>query len=149
MLYTENTKKAIAIMFEKHKNQFDKANVPYVFHPWHVAEQMDDEDSTIVALLHDVLEDTDTTIEELQTYGFNENIIEALILLNHNENIPYFEYIENISTNKLATKVKLKDLKHNSDLTRLEKITNEDLTRYKKYNKSIEILEEKNKLYKK
>lgn len=149
MLYTENTKKAIAIMFEKHKEQFDKANVPYVFHPWYVAEQMDDEDATIVALLHDVLEDTDTTVEELKTYGFNENIVEALILLNHDENIPYFEYIENVSTNKLATKVKLKDLEHNSDLTRLETITDDDIKRFKKYHKSITMLEEKNKVYKK
>ena len=149
MLYTENTKKAIAIMFEKHKEQFDKANVPYIFHPWYVAEQMDDEDSTIVALLHDVLEDTDTTVEELKTYGFNENIVEALILLNHDENIPYFEYIENVSTNKLATKVKLKDLEHNSDLTRLETITDDDIKRFKKYHKSITMLEENNKVYKK
>lgn len=110
---------------------------------------MDDEDSTIVALLHDVLEDTDTTVEELKTYGFNENIVEALILLNHDENIPYFEYIENVSTNKLATKVKLKDLEHNSDLTRLETITDDDIKRFKKYHKSITMLEEKNKVYKK
>ena len=75
MLYTENTKKAIKIMFEKHKEQVDKSETPYVFHPWHIAEQMNDEDSTIVALLHDVLEDTDTKIEELLQYNFNDKII--------------------------------------------------------------------------
>jgi len=149
MLYTKNTKKAINIMFEKHKNQVDKANIPYIYHPWYVADKMDDEDSTIVALLHDVLEDTDTSVEELQEYGFNQNIIDALVLLNHDKEIPYFEYIKNISENDLARKVKLKDLEHNSDLTRLDIITDTDIKRYKKYHQSITMLEEKNKVYKK
>ena len=62
MIYTEMTKKAIKLMFEKHKDQVDKSGMPYVFHPFHLAEQMDDEETTITALLHDIAEDTDTTL---------------------------------------------------------------------------------------
>lgn len=145
MLYTENTKKAIKIMFEKHKEQVDISKTPYVFHPWHIAEQMNDEDSTIVALLHDVLEDTDTKIEELLQYNFNDKIIEALVLLKHNKDEDYYEYIEKISQNELARKVKLEDLKHNADLTRLNIITEEDLKRQKKYQSCITYLENINK----
>ena len=142
MIYTENTKKALKFMFEKHKEQYDKSGMPYVFHPFTVAQSVDDENSTIVALLHDILEDTETTTDELRELGFNEEIIEALEYLNHDKNVDYFDYIKNISTNKIATKVKIADLKHNSDLSRLNEITQKDLDRVEKYKKSLEILEQ-------
>lgn len=65
MLYTEKTKKAMKIMCDSHKGQTDKSGMPYILHPWHVAEQMDDEDATCVALLHDTVEDTDITLDDL------------------------------------------------------------------------------------
>lgn len=142
MIYTDMTKKAINICFEKHKNQVDKSGLPYVFHPWHVAEQMNDENSTIVALLHDILEDTDTKIEELMQEGFNNEIIEALDYLNHREDIDYFDYIQHISENELATKVKLADLRHNMDLSRIKNITIDDIKRLERYKKSFEFLKE-------
>lgn len=141
MIYTDNTKKALKIMFEKHKDQVDKSGIPYAYHPLHVAEEMTDEDSTIVALLHDVVEDTDTTFEEVESYGFSQNVIDALKLLTHTNDVEYEDYIRNISTNDLARKVKLADLRHNMDTSRLNEITSKDIARYEKYKKSYEYLE--------
>lgn len=102
---------------------------------------MTDEDSTIVALLHDVVEDTDTTFEEVESYGFSQNVIDALKLLTHTNDVEYEDYIRNISTNDLARKVKLADLRHNMDTSRLNEITSKDIARYEKYKKSYEYLE--------
>lgn len=93
MIYTEKTKEAMKLCFEAHKDQKDKGGLPYVFHPFHVAEQMDDEESTIVALLHDVVEDSGYTLESLAEKGFGDAVIEALRLLTHDDEVPYFEYI--------------------------------------------------------
>ena len=73
MIYTEMTKKALKLCFEAHKEQIDKSGMPYVFHPFHLAEQMQDEETTIVALLHDVIEDTDYTLDDLRKMGFGAN----------------------------------------------------------------------------
>ena len=81
MIYTNMTKKALKICFKAHINQVDKTGVPYVFHPFHLAEQMDDEESVCLALLHDVVEDTSITFEDLINEGFSEKIISALRLL--------------------------------------------------------------------
>lgn len=135
MIYTPQTKQALQIMFEAHKNQVDKSGMPYVFHPYHVAEQMDDEKSTIVALLHDVIEDTDITLSDL--HGFDNEIIEAVDLLTRKEGQSYNQYIRDISSNELATKVKIADLKHNADLTRIEHPTQIDMDRVQKYSRSI------------
>jgi len=140
MIYTKLTKKAIKICYEKHKEQFDKSGLPYVFHPWHVAEQMNDENSTIVALLHDVIEDTSTTIDDLKLCGFNSKIIESLECLTHKKDVDYFDYIEHISRNKIATKVKIADLEHNMDINRIDDITDKDLKRLEKYKKAYEFL---------
>lgn len=140
MIYTSMTKKAIRICFDSHVNQIDKSGLPYVFHPFHLAEQMDDEDSVCVALLHDVVEDTDVTFEDLEKEGFNENIINALRLLTHDLNVPYMDYVMKIKTNPLAKKVKLADLTHNSDLTRLDEVNDYIIERVEKYKKAIELL---------
>ena len=150
MIYTNNTKKAIKIMFEAHKNQLDKSGMPYVFHPWHVAEQMDDENSTIVALLHDVIEDTKVTIEYLAEEGFDQNILDALILLTHEDGVDYFDYVSRISSNEIATKVKMADLQHNMDLNRLSNVSSKDLERFEKYSRCYDyLLESLNKSNKK
>ena len=88
MIYTTMTKKALKICFNAHKEQVDKTGLPYVFHPFHLAEQMDDEDSVCLALLHDVVEDTNVSFEDLINEGFNENIINALKLLTHKDDTP-------------------------------------------------------------
>lgn len=123
MIYTELTKKAMKIAYDAHHGQLDKGGLPYVFHPWHLAEQMDDEISTIAALLHDVVEDTDWTLEQLEAEGFPPESMEALRLLTHPEGQPYMEYVAGLRHNSVAVKVKLADLRHNSDFTRLSAVT--------------------------
>ena len=142
MIYTDLTKKALKISFNAHKNQVDKSGMPYVFHPFHLAEQMDDEYSVCVALLHDVVEDTDITVEELITKGFPKEVINAIELMTHSDSVPYLDYVKAIKNNPIACKVKLADLKHNSDLSRLDKIDDKALERVEKYKKAIEILQE-------
>lgn len=141
MIYTILTRKAMNIMFEVHKDQRDKSGQPYVFHPFHVAESMDDEISTIVALLHDVVEDSDVTFLDLEK-EFPIEVIDILKLLTHTKDEDYFSYINKIKNNKIATKVKISDLTHNMDLTRLDNITEYDLNRQAKYQKALEILKE-------
>lgn len=135
MIYTDMTKKAIKLMFEKHKDQVDKSGLPYVFHPFHVAEQMNDETTTIVALLHDIVEDTDTTFEDLEKIGFSKIVIDALRLMTHDKNTDYFEYIKAIGTNPIARKVKIKDLEHNMDTSRLDVVDENAEKRLIKYKK--------------
>ena len=142
MIYTDLTKKAIKISFNAHKNQVDKSGMPYVFHPFHLAEQMDDEYSVCVALLHDVIEDTDITIEDLKAEGFPKEVINAIELMTHSDSVLYLDYVKAIKNNSIARKVKLVDLKHNSDLSRLDNIDDMALKRAEKYKKAIEILQE-------
>lgn len=140
MIYTPITKKAMKFAFEKHNGQTDKSGLPYIFHPFHLAEMMDDELTTTVALLHDVVEDTDVSFGDLKEMGFNDEILEILKYLTHDKSIPYMNYIKNLSSNKNAIKVKIADLKHNSDLSRLDVVTDEDLKRVEKYKASIDYL---------
>lgn len=141
MIYTENTKRAMKLCYKAHAGQTDKSALPYVHHPFHLAEQMDDEDSTIVALLHDVAEDTEFSIPILEKMGFSDTVIEALALMTHEEGVPYMDYVRKIKENPLATKVKLADLAHNMDLTRLDhEPTEEDLQRREKYLEAERIL---------
>lgn len=142
MIYTEMTKKAMTIAHRAHLNQVDKAGFPYIHHPLHLAESMLDEKSTCVALLHDVVEDSDYTFEDLINEGFDDDIIEALKLLTHNDGSEYFTYVKRIKTNDIARSVKLADLKHNSDLSRLSVVSAESLIRQKKYLEAIRILSE-------
>lgn len=142
MIYTSETKKALKLCFEAHKDQLDKSSLPYVFHPFHLAEQMDSEETTVVALLHDVVEDTSYTIEDLKNMGFSEKILEAVSLMTHEEGMEYMDYVKKIKNNEIARKVKLADLKHNSDLKRLDKVDEKALKRREKYIKAIALLEE-------
>ncbi|MBQ3009623.1 MAG: bifunctional (p)ppGpp synthetase/guanosine-3',5'-bis(diphosphate) 3'-pyrophosphohydrolase [Oscillospiraceae bacterium] len=140
MIYTSMTKKALKLCFEAHKHQTDKSGIPYVFHPFHLAEQMTDEASTVAALLHDVVEDTGYTFEDLIGMGFSFEVIEALKLLTHEESVPYMEYVSKIKGNPIATAVKLADLLHNSDLSRLDVIDEKALRRVEKYHNAIQFL---------
>ena len=142
MIYTEMTIKAIKVAYEAHLGQLDYNDVPYIFHPYHLAEQMDDEVSCTVALLHDVIEDTDLSLTDLEQI-FPTQVVEIVQLLTHDENVDYFDYIREIKKNPIATKVKLADLKHNSDETRSigTDLTPERLLYWKsKYTKAKEIL---------
>ena len=140
MVYTPLTKRAILFAFDAHRGQYDKSGLPYIAHPLHVAESMETEDECVVALLHDVLEDTDITIEDLTRIGISDRQIAALKLLCHDDSVSYLEYVQAIRVDQIARKVKLADLHHNSDLTRLNVITTQDIERVEKYKQAIEIL---------
>ena len=142
MIYTPLIKKAMKICFEAHKEQVDKTGIPYVFHPFHLAEQMDDELSTICALLHDVVEDTEMTLEDISNLGFGDDVCRVLSLLTHKDDVPYMDYVREIAKNPTATKVKIADLKHNSDLTRLDIIDEWAIKRKEKYSEALRILGE-------
>lgn len=140
MIYTDLTKKALKLCYEAHQNQVDKTGLPYVFHPYHLAEQMTDEISTVCALLHDVVEDTHYTFDDLANMGFPKQVIDVLKLLTHDSEVPYMEYVKALSVNPIAKAVKLADLRHNSDLTRINVIDEFMLARVEKYKKAMDLL---------
>lgn len=142
MLYTALTKKAMKIAFEAHKEQTDKTGIPYIYHPVHLAEQMSDEAAVCTALLHDVVEDTDITFQQLAEKGFTEEILDALKLLTHAEDVPYMDYVRAIRPNPIARAVKIADLRHNSDLTRMDTVDEWALKRTEKYREALRILTE-------
>lgn len=117
MLYTPLTNKAMRIAYRAHHGQLDCNGIPYIFHPMHLAEQMEDEISCCAALLHDVVEDTDLTLEDLAK-EFPSEVIAVLKLLTHDDNVDYYDYVRAIKANPIAVKVKLADLAHNSDQSR-------------------------------
>lgn len=141
MIYTPLTKKAMKLCFEAHEGQLDKSGIPYVNHPLHVAEQVDGEYATCVALLHDVMEDCGYQADDLRAMGFPEEIVQALLLLTHADEVAYLDYVRNLKDNELARQVKIADLHHNSDLSRLDVVTDADRARVEKYAKALAILE--------
>ena len=140
MIYTPLTKKAMCLCFDAHKEQRDKSGLPYVFHPFHLADQMEDENTTIVALLHDLVEDTPYTLTDLEAMGFPQAAIDAIALMTHADDVPYMDYVAKIKENPIARAVKLADLRHNSDTTRLDTVTNKDLARVEKYRAAMDLL---------
>lgn len=140
MIYTPLTKKALRISFEAHKNQIDKSGMPYVYHPFHLAEQMEDEYTVCVALLHDVVEDTDYTLTDLIEAGFPAPVTDAIALMTHDDAVPYMDYVKKLRNDPIARAVKLADLRHNSDLSRLDVIDDRALERADKYKEAIMLL---------
>ena len=140
MIYTKMTNRAMELAYRAHHGQCDKSGVPYVFHPFHLAEQMDTEETVTAALLHDVVEDTDYTLEDLRAMGFPDPVLEALSLLTHDPSVPYMEYVKRLKNNPIARAVKLADLTHNSDLSRLPAVTERDLERVEKYRRAKALL---------
>lgn len=118
MVYTELTNRALCLAYDAHRGQMDKCGVPYIFHPVHLAEQMEDEVSCCVALLHDVVEDTDVTLADLEK-RFPPAVTEAVKLLTHDDGTPYEAYVRAVAKNPVALRVKLADIAHNSDQSRM------------------------------
>ena len=142
MIYTPITCEAMKIAYAAHHGQVDKAGIPYIFHPMHLAEQMEDEYTTCVALLHDVVEDANVTLEELAKH-FPEEVVEAIRLLTHGAEEPYYDYVRRVKQNPIAKTVKLADLRHNSDESRMPAASEEQRLYFReKYRKAFEILEE-------
>ncbi len=139
MIYTDLTRKAIRIAFQAHRDQKDKAGLPYILHPLHVAEGMKDEISCCAALLHDVVEDSFITLDRLRL-EFPSEVIKLVSLLTHEKTVPYFDYIRLIKTDPMATQIKKADLLHNMDQSRLIEITPEDRKRLEKYRTAYAML---------
>ena len=147
MVYTELTNKALRFAYNAHQGQLDYNGIPYIFHPLHLAEQMDDEISCCAALLHDVVEDTAVTLAEL-AQEFPPEVVEVVSLLTHEDsaessNEDYFSYLIPIKAHPVARKVKLADIAHNSDQSRCagSDLSEEQLAYWRqKYQKARDIL---------
>lgn len=136
----DDVKLAHEIAKRAHKGQVDKAGAPYILHPETVASFVTKDDEKIVAYLHDVIEDTPCQLRDLENAGFSSEIIKAVDLLTRKTGQSYRQYLKLVKTNELARVVKLADLKHNSDLSRLTHVTENDIKRLKKYQDAIVFL---------
>lgn len=130
---------AIGIAVGAHENQFDRGGNPYILHPLHLMNQlMYDKELAAIAVMHDVIEDSHHwDLINLRIFGFSDRVLTALDLLTHKEEDSYQQYIDKISTNYDAIRVKRKDLEHNSDITRLKGVKEKDLKRMEKYHKAF------------
>jgi len=124
---------AFHICLDAHKDQKDKGGKPYILHPIHLSTKFEDETLKIIALLHDVIEDSNYTLKELALSGYSKEVINALNALTKRKGESYKESIERVKLNPLATKVKLEDLQHNMNVTRLSKADDISLKSLKKY----------------
>lgn len=131
-----NIQRALEITVEAHKNQTQKDGTPYALHPIKLSLSLESEEQKIVALLHDVVEDTDWTFEDLEREGFSGNVMAALRLLTHTDGSPYDEYVERLASNQLAKAVKKADLTDNMDLKRIPEPIEKDFTRLQKYHRA-------------
>nr|WP_222592231.1 GTP pyrophosphokinase [Paenibacillus xylanexedens] len=132
---------AIFVALQAHKRQLDKGGHAYILHPLAVMNRVESMEEKIVAVLHDVIEDSEVTIEELRGLGFSEEILTAIQLLTRSTEDSYEEFIENTTTNRTARNVKIADIKENMNISRIKNPTQEDYNRLEKYRKALERLE--------
>ncbi|HBY20355.1 MAG TPA: GTP pyrophosphokinase [Clostridiales bacterium] len=132
--------KAIEIAVKAHRGQKDKAGEVYILHPLRVMMSQASEEGKVVAVLHDVIEDSNLTIYDLDAEGFSERIIDAVYSLTKQDNENYFNYVRRCKENDIAKYVKLADLEDNSDLRRIKNPTEKDFERNKRYKKAMDIL---------
>lgn len=136
-----NLEKAILIAFESHKDQKDRYGAPYLEHVTRVMNAGKTDDEKIVGVLHDVVEDTDWTFEQLEQEGFSKHLVEAIRCLSKtSEDEDYEEFIERVKTNPLAIKVKLYDLTDNMDIKRMPEVKEKDIERMNNYLKAYKML---------
>jgi len=140
-LNDDGIKKAYELANNLHRGQVDKSGLPYIDHLIEVANQMDSVEAVMVALLHDAMEDQGVTRRFLISQGFPDEVIEAITILTKTDD-DYMSYIQRIKQNDLARVVKIADMRHNSDLSRLKSVSEKDIARKEKYLKSIELLQD-------
>ena len=140
MLFTPMTKKAMTLAYDAHHGQLDRSGVPYIFHPARVASGFTNEAEACVAWLHDVVEDTDVSLEDIRLAGFGCVICDALRLLTHDKSVPYMDYVRAIAENPIAKAVKLADLRDNMDVNRLAVIDDDTKRRFAKYLEAYRLL---------
>ena len=132
--------KAFFLCIIKHWKQKDKAGKRYIWHPIRVMLNVEGYNEKIVALLHDIVEDTEVTVPDLKNLKFSKEVIEAVDVITKKKDQEYFSYLKSIKGNSIAKKVKIEDLKHNSDLKRLRFVTQKDMDRFIKYKKALDYL---------
>lgn len=136
----EELERAIALASIKHKGQLDKGGNPYILHPINVMKEMYTLQEKIIAVLHDIIEDTDVDEHFLKAYGINEIAIKSISTLTKKEEDSYMEYIKKVSQDYFARRVKIVDLEQNMDLSRLTYVTEADIRRKDKYIKAHKYL---------
>lgn len=125
--------RAVKLAEKAHQGQLDKGGQPYILHARRVMEKCETEKEKITAILHDVMEDTPYTLDDLRKEGFSEEILAALLCLTRGEGEDYMRYIERVCKNPLAVRVKYADLEDNMDLRRIPEPTEQDFARQEKY----------------
>lgn len=135
-----NLEKAIFIALEAHRNQKDKAGETYILHPLRLMVKMDSETEMTAAVLHDVLEDSSWTPEDLRKEGFSEEVLSVLECLTRRADESYEEFIERLKLNPTACKVKIADLEDNMAMKRISEPTEKDWERLKKYHRAWSVL---------
>ncbi|MBK7895300.1 MAG: HD domain-containing protein [Candidatus Promineifilaceae bacterium] len=133
--------RAIAIAAAAHAGQTDKAGAPYILHPLRMMLTLQTEAERITAVLHDVIEDTPWTFEQLRAEGFGEEILAALETVTKREGEDYEAFVQRSAQNPIGRKVKLADLRDNSDISRISSPTAKDYARLEKYKRAIAVLE--------
>lgn len=136
----EQLSEAILLATKHHDGQVDKSNQPYILHPLFVMNAVKDIKEKIVAVLHDIIEDTEVTEEDLIIHGFDFDIVQAVVAMTKVKGETYHEYLNRVKCNELATTVKLADLTHNMDLRRIPNPTTKDYQRLEKYKKAYQFL---------
>lgn len=134
--------KAIEVANIAHRGQTDKGGNPYILHPKAVAEGVNNIECKIVAYLHDVCEDSSITPEELLAKGFGHRIVHAVWLLTRTNGVSYNKYLKAIKANDIARVVKIADLKHNMDISRIPNPTKQDYKRIERYKRALHYLQE-------
>lgn len=132
--------KALVIATKAHEGQKDKAGSPYILHPIRVSNRCLTDEEKIVALLHDVIEDTNVSASDLLASGFPRNIVEAVLSVTRNEGESYEDFVIRSKQNPIGRQVKLHDLEDNMDITRFNQLTEKDLVRLNKYLKGYRSL---------
>lgn len=131
----EMLEKMISLATERHRGQTDKGGTPYILHPLTVAHLLNTVDLELktIAIGHDLIEDTDTELDELRQMGFSSRVVAAIGCLTKDKGETFDDYRAKIKTNRDAVEVKLAELRHNTDMTRLGEITQRDFDRVKSY----------------
>lgn len=132
--------KAIAIALRVHEGQTDRYGQPYILHPLFVMLQMESEAEMTAAVLHDVIEDSETTLADLREEGFSDEVLEAVRLMTHDEADSYEAYVRKLKPNPMARKIKLADLRHNMDIRRMDRVRAADTERLERYRSAWESL---------
>jgi len=135
-----NLERAISIAVEKHAGQVDKAGLPYILHPLRIMFQMDTTTEMIVAVLHDVVEDTGVTLYDLKMEGFNSEVIEAIESVTNKTGEAYDDFILRAGSNPIGYKVKMADLYDNLNLSRISNPKQKDYDRLSRYEKAVKTL---------